>query len=365
MQPKFGRTSTKVWLLAPLLVAALFAAACGGASESGSSSNVTLDREEEADDLGRLEPQPLAEPATVKVVRSGLYEYFAPLELAQATGEFEKENIQIDFMTATPSDGLVMLAAGQADVLASSLSAGTINAMVDSNIRMVAMGFSSSPESQAGMWVRSEVFVDPATGEIDLTRMKGAKIGSATGVGSPTSLPISAALGKAGLSITDIEFVKLSSTDLIVALENGAIDAAWLSDPLWTQAVDNPDLTFAFNDAGLAITGYLFGESLLDERREVGEAFVRALARASELYLQGDYHADEEVAAALAEALDVPLDILRRSPSNVFDPKLTLREDLAQQVQEIYLLTPDTLASPEPLPADRIFDRDFLEVVLG
>lgn len=355
----------RLWLVLPVLLLAVTAAACGSSDDAESKPTVTLDREVEPDSIDGLEPQPLAERAKVKVVRSGLYEYFAPLELAQATGEFEKENLGIEFITASPSDGLVMLAAGQADVLASSLSAGTMNAMVESDVRMVAMGFSSSPDSMAGMWVRRDAFEDPDTGEIDLSRMKGAKIGSATGVGSPTSLPINAALEEVGLSITDIEFVKLSSTDLVVALENGSIDAAWLSDPLWTQTIDNPDLAHAFNDAGLGITGYLFGDSLLSGDRDAGEAFVRALARASELYLQGDYHADDELAGVLADALDVPVDILRESPSNVFDPELTLREDLAAQAQEIYMLTPDTLAVDEPLDADQIFDAGFLEAVFG
>jgi len=325
---------------------------------TGSPSDTTLG-------LAVPEPQPLEAPATVRVVRSNLFEYFAAFELGELMGEFEKENIQIEATTATPSDGLVLLASGQVDVLASSLSAGTMNAMVDSDIRMVAMGFSSSPDSQAGLWVRREVFEDPDTGELDLSKLAGARIGSATGAGSPTSLPINVALQEVGLSIADIEFVKLGGSDLVLALENGSLDAAWLSDPLWTEAAANPDLAFAFNDSGLGITGYLFGERLLNEDREVGEAFIRAMVRTSRRYLQGDYHRNDDVIPLLAEALDVPVDILREAPSNVFDPDMRLQTDLAQLAQETYLLTPDVLSYDTPRATDEIFDEGFLEAVLA
>jgi len=364
---RFRKTRAGFGTLAALVVT-LIAAGCGGdeaSSETPTTFKQPANSEAETDVPEGLEPKPLDEPATVRVVRSNLYEYFAPFELGVVMGEFEKENITIEATTATPSDGLVLLASGQVDVLASALSAGTMNAMVSSPIRMVAMGYSSAPETKAGLWVRRDKVEDPDTGELDLSKLKGARVGSTTGAGSPTSLPIAAALEDVGLSIGDIEFVKLGGSDLVLALENGSLDAAWLTDPLWTEAVGNPDLAHAFNDSGLGLTGYLFGDRLLSQDREVGEAFVRAMVRTSQLYLQGDYHANDDVAPALAKALDVPLDVMRGAPSNKFDPNLSLKPELAELAQKTYLVTPDVLSYDRPRPADEVFDAGFLEAVVG
>ena len=61
------------------------------------------------------------------------------------------------------------------------------------------------------------------------------------GLASVISYPLSEAFSSAGADPTKMEYVQIPSADMATALENGAVDAAWMLDPFWTQFADNDD----------------------------------------------------------------------------------------------------------------------------
>src|ERR1700756_222913 len=65
------------------------------------------------------EPKPLPARETIKVAVPGQLKQNAAVILAKELGEFEKENISIEYSIQRPSDGLVLLSTGRVDVLAS------------------------------------------------------------------------------------------------------------------------------------------------------------------------------------------------------------------------------------------------------
>jgi NitT/TauT family transport system substrate-binding protein len=259
-----------------------------------------------------------------------------------------------------PSDGLLLLLTGEVDVLASAPNAGALNAASQGLVRIVAPMMYPAPESQTGLWVRNEMAGGDGD-EFDFAELEGARIGSATGAGSPTSVPIAEALEAEGLTLADVEFVQLGVADTLVALENGSVDAAWLLDPFWLEVVDADHSQFVLPPApDLALATYFFGPNLLEDSPEVGEAFVRALMRTTRTYLQGDYKADQEVLNALSEIMEVPEESLQQTPPGVFDPDLTLEDSVAERFEATYLSVDGLLEYDEPRGADQIIDDRFV-----
>lgn len=70
----------------------------------------------------------------------------------------------------------------------------------------------------------------------------------------------------------------------------------------------------------------LFGPSLIEERRDVGLAFTRAVARTVRDHLQHDCRDDADLAAEIADLLEVPLDafLAQQTPDWVVAPSAQL-----------------------------------------
>ena len=83
-----------------------------------------------------LDPQPLAEPTQITISAAGKLEAFAPAFLADATGEFEKENLEVEFVISQTA--VQALATGEADASLSAPSLEMINA-IRSGISMRAV----------------------------------------------------------------------------------------------------------------------------------------------------------------------------------------------------------------------------------
>jgi NitT/TauT family transport system substrate-binding protein len=361
--------------LAAVLGLVMVAAACGDdgddtaapetPTESTAASTSTSGGEPSAD--GDLAPQPLAERTTLKVVRSAKIEAFAQMFLAESMGEFDKENIEIEYVDVTTQpDGLVLLNTGRADVMPTSPTAGVLNAINGgSPIRMVAPIFTPNPESKSGLWVTDDLLGDVAPEDFDIAQLKGKTIAVAGGAGTPATYTIRKFLDRGGLTLADVKLTRIASAEQLIALEQGSVDAAYLNDPFWIEAEQGGYAGFvAGAEVGVSLGGFFFGQSLMEGDPAVGDAFIRALARTTREYLQGDYHSDDAVVDALVEVIGVPRENLTRTPSLVFDPDLTIPEGLLADIQEGYI-EEGSLGFTEPLPEDQVVDTSFRDRVLG
>jgi NitT/TauT family transport system substrate-binding protein len=114
----------------------------------------------------------------------------------------------------------------------------------------------------------------------------------------------------------------------------------------------------------VAASTYTMSADFIEDQPEVAEAIMRAITRTVRTYLQGDYHADDEVMAALSEAFGVPVEAMRQTPPLVFDPDMGLDVELLERIQNVWIDN-DVLEFDEPLPSDQLVDRSVVERVLG
>jgi NitT/TauT family transport system substrate-binding protein len=285
-----------------------------------------------------------------------------------AMGEFEKENLKIDFTVLPFADAMPQLAAGRVDIAYGGTEAGFFNAVNQGlDIKWVLGNFiepkaSDLSQPQTGLWARRDIFSDPKNP--DLSELKGKSLGSTVGAASAIAYPMDKALREHGITLGDMEIKQLPATDLMTALANKAVDTAWLLDPYWLAAADQPD-TFVLvggQPPGEPLGGVYAGKSMTKDRPEVLMAFVRAYIRTVNTYLDGDYIKDEKVLDALVEGTQQPRDALARTPSLTFDWEI--RQGTGEQEQKVFIAF-QTVKYTDVLPEDRYVDRSFYARAVG
>jgi NitT/TauT family transport system substrate-binding protein len=308
-------------------------------------------------------PKPLARQETVKISFSAKLEAFAPLFLGMAMGEYAKENLKIEAtQVGKASDSLVLLSTGQTDAWIGSPLAGLFNAIAGgSEMKIVAPGMFQQLGNQQGVWVRKDFLKGKP---FDPAMLKGETFATMVGLGSSVSLPIAQQLEKAGLTLNDVKFKQMGASDIVTALESGAVNAGFVSDPLWLK-IDRSKVEFAFGQPPTYSTGgVFFGPNLLNKRRDVGEAFVRAMVRTIRTYLHGDYHKDAKVMETLSKELQIPLETLQQGVALGFPADQPLADSTVESLQKVYLSTPGVLTYDKPLPTDKVLEKGFIQAAL-
>lgn len=164
----------------------------------------------------------------------------AGLFIAYEKGYFKQQGINL-VMKQIPRAGAQMipfLATGQLLVGCGNLNAGLYSAAAnDIPIQVVADKGTVMPDhGYLALIVRKEHI---KTGRYkDLNDLKGMTV-ALTARGVSQEIVMEKYLKKAGLTLDDVRFVKLSWGDMNVALSNGSIDATIQVEPLVAKAVEN------------------------------------------------------------------------------------------------------------------------------
>jgi ABC-type nitrate/sulfonate/bicarbonate transport system substrate-binding protein len=173
------------------------------------------------------------------------------------------------------------------------------------------------------------------------------------------------------MTIEDIKPLAVAPADAFLALKSGEVEAAYLLAPFYAQAVEDdlgvlvPETAPVYNNLG---AGIFLGPKLLGEKADVGRAFVRAIARTTRLYLQGDYKGNDDVVSALADKLGVTVDDVRATEEMQWDPDLTMDAwpEQIEKVQELWRgLEGDILAYSDTLTADDMLAPEVMKAVLA
>jgi NitT/TauT family transport system substrate-binding protein len=302
------------------------------------------------------DPVPLAEMTTVKVAISAKLELHSISLLAKELGEFEKENLDVQFEVMPSSDSTPALAGGLVDVVVGGFTVGTVNAVSAGADIHVIYGGPSQADAD-GLWVRSDIAAQgPAA-------LKGKRIATSQGAGVTAILPIIDYLASGGLTLADVELEAITLSDLPAALEAGAVDAAWLSSPahLPFSTTGSATRVVGLEDDQI-VTAVFFGPNLRIDNPQVGQAFVRALKRTELTYLMGDYKADPEISAALASALGLTEEELKISESLSFGNEITV--DFFTQAQEAWIAYGDIVSFTEPLQPEQYVDTSFIDRIV-
>jgi NitT/TauT family transport system substrate-binding protein len=308
-----------------------------------------------------LEPQPLAETTHVVIsVPFRTIENFTPLFLAEVLGEYEKENLDVEWRYAANADDLAALGQGQIQMMAMGASAFFFNA-VDSgvNVRVVFPGMLNNP-GRDGLWVGNEI------AEQGPEALRGATIASAVGPSSSSVLGMAAHLEQGGLSIKDVTVQAFPAADVSTALIQGAVEGAWIQSNLGTQVEQAGAGQFVSGmpeGAGSVLANYAFGPDLLLERPEVGQAILRAIARTVTEHLSGDYKANRDTVEAIAAALDLTPEDVVATPSLEFDDSFRVIPEFFTEVQDVWHEIGDVLNYDGVLEPDEIIDTKYIDAL--
>lgn len=286
---------------------------------------------------------------------------FAPLYVADAKGYFEEEGIEIKLQNIkSGQDGIPLAASGQLDVLAAGLSAGMFSAIETGlDIKTVgSMGVApEESEPSPSALIVSKQMVE--SGEFKtLEDLEGLNVGTLGGIGGTSTYYISMALEEAGLSIKDVNLVNLSSPDMPAALQNGSIDAAFVSAPFWELAVNDgvADKVWTTPE-GTSGTGLIYGGPFADS--ELAQPFFNAIARGSQ-DLQGEERYSEENLEIIGQYTDQTAEAVGSVPLYTWFPDLhPLPEQMADM--EATWMEIGALEYSEAIPQENYVATEFSE----
>ena len=224
-----------------------------------------------------------AEPVTVRVGIANASSDVG-LFIAHKKGYFRAEDLNVSFVPFDSGAGMVApLGAGQLDVGAGSPSAGLYNAVVRGIPIKIVADKGSTPKGYGyqPLLVRSDLV---QSGRYKtLKDLKGLRVaGSAPGSASTSTL--NEALKRAGLEYADVERVFLGFPQHVLALQNGAVDAALTTEPSATEAIRRGVAVKVMGDDEIypdhQLAVILYGGQFIKEQPDAGRRFMRAYLRA-------------------------------------------------------------------------------------
>jgi NitT/TauT family transport system substrate-binding protein len=337
--------------------------AAPGSTVGGSTETTTAGTEPAADaecgqpGFSSLEPKPLDERASVTISAAGKLEAFAPAFIADANGEFEKENIDVEFVITQTA--VQALATGEADAALSAPSLEMINAIrQDVQLSWIAGNYYPDPESKIGLYARTDL----VGAEPDWSKLAGQQV-SLTNPAGLTLLTLNNRLTEKGVSLADVEVVRMAPADALIALENGALGAAWLNAPIHLEVADNPDYQFVGGqDADFVGGGLIAGPGLLEQPCEVTVGLLRAMERTIQSTLAPGYKSDPATVTQLAEVLEIPEESITGNEELLFTQRIPDNEmgDFQDSLIEFGLMP-----EADRVPDDQLFDMSFLDSIDG
>jgi NitT/TauT family transport system substrate-binding protein len=237
--------------------------------------------------LAALGVSPLQAQTVVKVGVIGAISD-APFYIGDKKGYFKEQGIQIDFVNFKDSGQMTApLGVGELDVAAGATSAGLYNAILRGiDIRAVA-DKGSMPKNYGYMplMVRKEL-VDSGRFK-SLKDLKGLKMGSQSPGGGATAT-LMRALAQGGLKFEDVQVAYMGHPQLALAIDNGAIDAALITEPNATNAVRlGHTVRFArgdeiYPDQQLAVV--LYSGKFMKEKTDTAKKFMVAYLKSARAY---------------------------------------------------------------------------------
>lgn len=287
----------------------------------------------------------------------------SPFFIAEEKGYFKREGIEITTGTfAGAQETVSALATGQLDVSMGAISAGFYNAQARGlDLRAVAaLGIQPSPIISTPLMVRKELAGVIKTG----ADLKGRRVA----INVPGSIPeylLTLIADKYKLAMSDFDVKVLGFPQQVVALRNGALDAAFLPEPFATIAAQDQIATILTSEesvgSGDITTMVFFSGHFMRDQTDVAVRFLRALLLGAR-ETQGAYYQNPKIAALLGKALKMKPSIIMASHPFAFDPGLDIGK-FADSIrhQEAIDMRNHRLNYKTPLPMDKLIDASLVE----
>jgi NitT/TauT family transport system substrate-binding protein len=250
-----------------LLALALALTACGGAPEGATG-----------------------QPDRVRAVVSP-YLNMMPFHIAAEEGFFVEQNLDVEFLRlGRTQDIMASLASGDIDAAGGMLTVNELNlALRGAGVRLIMdLGYLSQDHCTFNAVIVRREHVESGAIE-DPERIRRMVLDADLLI--PFGQWMDKLLGPYGLTVDDLETVNLPSPAAIEAFANGSIDITLESEPFLSMYRDMDEAAIWMPVEQLApdyvIALVMFGPTLVNERREVGERFATAMLKALRQYSLG------------------------------------------------------------------------------
>jgi NitT/TauT family transport system substrate-binding protein len=278
----------------------------------------------------------------------------AAFYIADRKGYFKAEGIDAIITTFTNSAQMVApLGSGQLDVAAGATAAGLYNS-VGRNIDLL---------------VRKDL-IDSGKFK-SMKDMKGLKVGSQSPGGAALST-LNEALKLGGVAFKDVSLVYMGHSQLAFALQNKALDAAFVTEPSATRALQNGwAVKFADGDAvypGQQLAVVLYGGQFIKNKPDAAKKVMRAYIRAARDYndalkdgrLTGP-NADEIISILVQSTAEKDARIYKEMIANGTNPDGKV--DVASIKKDYNFFKEQGLLTTD-VDVDKVVDNSFAEAVV-
>ena len=206
-----------------------------------------------------------------------------PFFIGEQRGYFRDENLDMNFVNFDSAARMIApLASGDLDAAAGGPSAGLYNAIAR-NIGMRIVGDKSraAPGRHSQILLVRKQLID--SGRVKtLADLKGLKVASAA-PGSSAMGTLNRIYQQTGMKESDIERVYMGFPQQIIALQNGAADVAFPTEPFASEAVRRGFAVAFMTDDKIypdhQMSVMLYSDKFRTQRRDVGLRFMRAFLR--------------------------------------------------------------------------------------
>jgi NitT/TauT family transport system substrate-binding protein len=259
-----------------------------------------------------------------------------PVFVGIERGYFEELNLNLDMIRFNSGALMVApLASNDLDAGSGGLSPGLYNALMrDVRLKLIADGSSSKAGFGTSIaLVRKDLW--DAGAVKSPADLRGLRVSFAT-EGSPIDYMMRNLLVQNGMTMDDMDVIRLTSADALVGLQNRAVDVATAAEPFPSQ-VQNMGVAQKWISDGDVVPGFQIGAIMISERfgtqPAVVRAFMTAYLRSIREYLTADSgRADDGMLAAISKWTTVPADAIKAAGAPYFGPSGQVNlEDLSRQ----------------------------------
>jgi NitT/TauT family transport system substrate-binding protein len=265
---------------------------------------------------------------------------------------------------AAGSEVMAFLAQGQIDVGAVGLSAAAFNALNKGfDLKVIASAALGPDKNSPTKFEVRKALVDG--GQVKkIGDLKGKKIAVAGGAGSAGAYLAVKALQTDGLSAKDVEFVNLANPDMLLALKNGAVDAALIGTPFSTQAVEQGVGSILIDDwlPGYSTTTYMYSGKFIKEKPLLAQKFAVALLKGFRAIIGNDYLSDENV-KSYVKYTGSNEQTIKATPPLVYDNDMGIAKDSIKDQEKIFRESGWT-DYKQAIDVEKAFDTSFVDYAL-
>ena len=268
-----------------------------------------------------------------------------PFYVAIDRGYFRDAGFDVELVpVSTPADAVPLVATSQVDVGGFGPDPAVFNAMERGiGIKMLGSAAVFAGGTRASGLVVRQALIDSAryTEPHDL---KGMKIAISA---AQSQFYVELLLARVGLVAADVEFTTLATSDMVAALANGAIDAAWEVEPLIgaIQARGLGTLTgtgFESLPGGipwLVFESPHFASADLAHRTALMEAYLRGIRDFYHAFDRKDGSVEPVIESLATHSAVHDPAVLRTVAMHTVDPNAALDLTVLDQYQDYYLRT--------------------------